>query len=76
MLARTAERLSRLLRYAFNLSDTNGFLFVGRTPGGERMIDFLLTCAAIVAFFIAITTAAGFVVVVALVIKYWREYGG
>ena len=43
---------------------------------GERMIDFLLTCAAIVAFFIAITTAAGFVVVVALVIKYWRDYGG
>lgn len=40
------------------------------------MINFILTCAAIVAFFIAITTAAGFVVVVALVIKYWRDYGG
>ena len=39
------------------------------------MIDFLLTCAAVVAFFLALATVAGFVVVVALVIKYWRDYG-
>lgn len=49
---------------------------IGSITGGDPMIDFLLTCAAVVAFFIAITTAAGFVVVVALVIKYWRDYGG
>ena len=40
------------------------------------MINFLLTCITIVAFFLALATAAGFVVVVALVIKYWRDYGG
>lgn len=40
------------------------------------MIDFLLTCITIVAFFLALATVAGFVVVVALVIKYWRDYGG
>jgi len=41
--------------------------------GGERMIDFLLTCAAVVAFLMGIVTVAGFVVTLALVIKYWRR---
>ena len=39
----------------------------------ERMIDFLLTCAAVVAFFLALATVAGFIVTLALVIKYWRR---
>lgn len=33
------------------------------------MIDFLLTCAAIVAFFMAILTVAGFIVTLILVVK-------
>lgn len=37
------------------------------------MIDFLLTCAAIVAFFLALATVAGVVVTLALVVKYWRR---
>lgn len=37
------------------------------------MIDFLLTCAAIVAFLLGILTVAGFIVTLALVIKYWRR---
>lgn len=37
------------------------------------MIDFLLTCAAIVAFFLALVTVAGFIVTLALVIRYWRN---
>lgn len=37
------------------------------------MIDFILTCAAIVAFLLGILTVAGFVVTLALVIKYWRR---
>lgn len=38
------------------------------------MIDFLLTCAAVVAFLLGIVTAAGIVVTVALlVIKLWEE---
>lgn len=39
----------------------------------ERMIDFLLTCAAVVAFFLALATVAGFIVTLALVIRYWRK---
>ena len=37
------------------------------------MIDFLLTCAAVVAFFLALATVAGFVVTLALIIHYWRD---
>lgn len=37
------------------------------------MIDFLMTCAAIVAFLLGILTVAGFIVTLALVIKYWRR---
>ena len=37
------------------------------------MIDFLLTCAAVVAFLFGIVTVAGIVVTLALVIKYWRR---
>lgn len=37
------------------------------------MIDFILTCVAIVAFLLGILTVAGFVVTLALVIKYWRR---
>ena len=39
----------------------------------ERVIDFLLTCAAVVAFLMGIVTVAGFVVTLALVIRYWRN---
>ena len=39
----------------------------------ERMIDFLLTCAAVVALLLGIVTVAGFVVTLALVIRYWRN---
>ena len=39
----------------------------------ERMIDFLLTCAAVVAFLMGIVTVAGFVVTLVLVIRYWRN---
>lgn len=45
----------------------------GMEQEGERMIDFLLTCAAIVAFFLALVTVAGFIVTLALVVKYWRN---
>ena len=45
----------------------------GMEQEGERMIDFLLTCAAVVAFLMGIVTVAGFVVTLALVIKYWRR---
>lgn len=37
------------------------------------MIDFLLTCAAVVAFLMGIVTVAGLVVTLALVIRYWRK---
>ena len=37
------------------------------------MIDFLLTCAAVVAFLMSIVTVAGFIVTLALVIRYWRN---
>jgi hypothetical protein len=37
------------------------------------MIDFLLTCAAVDAFLLGIVTIAGFIVTLALVIKYWRN---
>ena len=37
------------------------------------MIDFLLTCAAVVALFLALATVAGFIVTLALVIRYWRR---
>ena len=45
----------------------------GMEQEGVRMIDFLLTCAAVVAFLMGIVTVAGFVVTLALVIKYWRR---
>ena len=45
----------------------------GMEQEGERMIDFLLTCAAVVAFLMGIVTVAGFVVTLALVIRYWRN---
>ena len=45
----------------------------GMEQEGERMIDFLLTCAAVVAFLMGIVTVAGFVVTLALVIQYWRR---
>lgn len=37
------------------------------------MIDFLLTCAAVVAFLIGIVTVAGLVVTIALIVRYWRR---
>lgn len=40
------------------------------------MIDFLITCAAVDAFLMGIVTVAGFIVTLALVIRYWRDYGG
>ena len=40
------------------------------------MINFLLTCITIVAFFLALATVAGFIVTLALIIYYWRNYGG
>lgn len=45
----------------------------GMEQEGERMIDFLLTCAAVVAFLMGIVTVAGIVVTLALVVKYWRN---
>ena len=37
------------------------------------MIDFFLTCAAVVAFLMGIVTVAGVIVTLALVIRYWRN---
>ena len=37
------------------------------------MIDFILTCAAVVAFLMGIVTVAGVIVTLALVIRYWRR---
>lgn len=37
------------------------------------MIDFLLTCAAVVAFLLGIVTVAGIVVTLVLVVKLWEE---
>lgn len=45
----------------------------GMEQEGERMIDFFLTCAAVVAFLLGIVTVAGIVVTLVLVVKYWRR---
>ena len=37
------------------------------------MINFLLTCITIVAFFLALATVAGLIVTLALIIHYWRN---
>ena len=37
------------------------------------MINFLLTCITIVAFFLALATVAGLIVTLALIIHYWRD---
>ena len=37
------------------------------------MIDFLLTCAAVVAFLLGIVTVAGIAVTLLLVLKMWEE---
>jgi hypothetical protein len=37
------------------------------------MIDFLLTCAAVVAFLLGIVTVAGIIVTLVLVVKMWEE---
>jgi hypothetical protein len=37
------------------------------------MINFLLTCAAVVAFLMGIVTVAGIIVTLVIVIRYWRR---
>ena len=45
----------------------------GMEQEGERMIDFLLTCAAVDAFLMVIVSIVGIVVTLLLVVKMWEE---